>query len=201
MPLPEKQKRYHEKTLLELTIDQTSATGERPTHSDLNRAIAAAQVQAGLDRYRAAAKLMSDEELEAEKHDSARLSRHLEAAGQRRPQDVHAHAIVAGTHANAAVLRVLMAYLRIRIDDPDNGCYLPKSTAATPHPWFPKAVPHSRIHRYNYFFWVRFRLEGITEEAPFRKGLQLIAQHLQEGTFPNYVMSKKGEGLPNGGQV
>ncbi len=91
-----------------------------------------------------------------------------------------------------------MASLAIRIDDPDNGCWLPENTAATPHPLMPKAVPHSRIHSSNYFFWVRNRLGSIFHEPAFRKDLQLVARQLQEHTFPEFVMPKKGQKIPKG---
>jgi hypothetical protein len=191
--------RYHEKTLLDRETDAFVGKQDEPGASDFNRIIVAAQVQYGLEKYMAEAANMNSAQLRDEEHDSARLGAHLEATGKPRPDHCHAHAIVAGKHHNAAVVRALMARLRIRIDEPDNGCWLPRNTAATPHPAFPKAVPHSRIHRYNYFFWLRFRLSNIRQPNVFRKDLQLIGQHLQEGTFPDYVMLKKGEGLPEGG--
>jgi len=66
------------------------------------------------------------------------------------------------------------------------------------HAAFPKAVPHSRIHRYNYYFWLRARLNEVTikNSGMLSEGLKLIAQHLHEHTFPEYVMLRKGQGLP-----
>lgn len=200
MPIPEKLPKYYEKDLLDHVIDRTVAQEGELTAADLNKAVVAAQVQCGIDQYLAAAKGMSSDELRAESHDSARLSRHLEAVGQKRPPRCHAHAIVAGKHEYAAILRVIMAKLQIRIDDPDNGCWLPENTAATPHPAFPKAIPHSRIHRFNYYFWLRTRLGSIRQEGAFRITLKLTARHLHERTFPEYVMLKKGHGLPEGGR-
>lgn len=190
-------KPFHEQDLLDRTIEATIKKAGELTLADLNRITVAAQVQAGIDQYRAEAIGMSVNELYSEKHDSSRLARHLEEAGQPRPPRCHAHAIVAGRHQHAAVLRALMANLKIRIDDTDNGCWLPENTAATPHPTFPKAIPHSRIHRHNYFFWIRSRLEPIRNPEMFRLDLRLIAKRLQESTCPEYVMMKKGEGLPN----
>lgn len=188
-------KPYYKQDLLDRTIEATAKQQTELTQADLNRIVVAAQIQAGIDQYRAESVGMSVDELRREEHDSSRLARHLEEAGKRRPDHCHAHAIVAGRHQHAAVLRVLMANLGIRIDDTDNGCWLPENTAATPHPAFPKALPHSRIHRYNYYFWIRSRLERIRKTDMFRLDLQLIARHLQENTCPDYVMMKKGEGL------
>ncbi|BFM15465.1 hypothetical protein R50073_16480 [Maricurvus nonylphenolicus] len=196
MPVPEKPVKYHEKNLLDHVIDQTTSQKEELTAADCNRIATAAQVQAGIDNYRAQAAQMSTQQLRDEQHVSSRLGAHLEEAGHLRPAKCHAHALVAGKHQYAAILRALMARLGIRIDDSDNGCWLPENTAATPHPAFPKAVPHSRIHRYNYFFWLRFRLGSIRQEQPFRTTLQLTARHLQQGTQPEFVMMKKGQGLP-----
>lgn len=201
MPLPDKTLKYHEKNLLDHVIDQISTQEKEPTAADLNKVVVAAQVQAGIDKYRAEAKSMSPDGLRSEEHNSARLGEHLVATGKRRPPRCHAHAIVAGKHHHAAVLRTLMARLEIRIDDPDNGCWLPENTAATPHPAFPSAVPHSRIHRYNYFFWIRIRLSSIRKDHLFRKGLQEIARALQQKKFPSYVINKKGQDLPNGGRL
>ncbi len=201
MPAPEKTVKYHEKDLLDHVIDQTIAQENSLTPTDLNKVVVAAQVQCGIDRYLANSKTMTTEQLRGECHNSSRLSRHLESTGQKRPPKCHAHAIVAGKHEYAAILRVIMARLKIRIDDPDNGCWLPENTAATPHPSFPKAVPHSRIHRFNYYFWLRTRLGSIRQELPFRKTLQLTARHLHERTLPEYVLLRKGQGLPNGGNL
>jgi len=198
MSLPDRDTPFHEKNLLDRETDAFVNKEGEITDSDINRLITAAQVQQGLDRYLAQASEMNSGELRAEQHDSSRLGAHLEAVGKTRPHSCHAHAIVAGKHHNAVVTRAMMARMKIRIDDPDNGCWLPSNTAATPDPAFPKAVPHSRIHRYNYFFWLRFRLMNIRQPKNFRQDLQLIGRHLQQGTFPEYVMMKKEEGLPAG---
>ena len=200
MPLPEKILKYHEKTLLDHAIDQVATQKNDPSTVDLAGVAVAAQVFTGIEKYQAEASSMQGSSLRAEEHDSALLGKHLVNVGKNRPANCHAHAIVAGKHHNAAILRALMARLKIRIDDPDNGCWLPKNTAATPHPEFPKAVPHSRIHRFNYYFWLRHRLGSIRKSTLFRKDLEIIAKHLHERSFPEYVMLKKGQGLPAGGR-
>jgi len=198
MPIPDKPVKYYEQNLLDHAIDQVVSQKDEPTAADFNKVYVAAQVQAGIDKYRAQASSMSSKELQLEKHNSTVLGRHLESVGNKRPVRCHAHAIVAGGHTRAAILRAIMARLKIRIDDPDNGCWLPENTAATPHPVMPRAVPHSRIHRNNYFFWLYSRLQGVSQEASFRINLKLIAKHLHEHTFPEYVMLKKGAGLSGG---
>ncbi|WP_425487764.1 AHH domain-containing protein [Microbulbifer rhizosphaerae] len=60
--------------------------------------------------------------------------------------------MVSGAHKGAATQRAIMAAIGMRIDDAHNGCWLPKNTAAISQ--MPRrlreAVPHSRIHRYDY---------------------------------------------------
>jgi len=174
----------------------------RKAHAaDLNHAVVQAQVQFGLELYRAQSKDMDTLELESEKHDSARLARHLAEACDPRPNaHCHAHAIVAGKHPEAVKLRAVLAWLKMRIDDPLNGCWLPRSTAAKPH--MPSrlrgAVPHSRIHRFNYYFWLNTRI-NLARTSNFKAltaALRLVEKALQSGAFPDYVMKRKGEGLP-----
>lgn len=198
MALPETQVHYCFKKPLDLIIEQTAAKPGDITQSDINKVMVAAQIQDGIERYRLGISEMDYIQLREEEHDSARLGRHLVEKHGKRPPQCHAHAIVAGKHKFAAAARLVMAKLKIRIDDPDNGCWLPENTAATPHPSFPKAPPHSRIHRSNYFFWIRTRLVRIRKAPAFRTELSLIAADLHNGTFPPYVMLKKGVGLPKG---
>lgn len=198
MPIPEKVTLYHEKSLLDRVIDTVANQNETLSTSDLNKVSVAAQIQEGIDRYRAQAATLSNQSLFEEAHNSTRLGMHLVESGSPRPPRCHAHAIVAGKHQYAARLRLFMSRLKIRIDDSDNGCWLPENTAATPHPAFPKALPHSRIHRFNYYFWIHSRLIGISNEQRFRGELNLISKRLQYGGTPPFVMLPKGIGLPNG---
>ncbi|MES2824956.1 MAG: AHH domain-containing protein [Pseudomonadota bacterium] len=198
MPIPEKITLYHEKSLLDRTIDNVAAQEAPLSTSDFNKLGVAAQIQEGIDRYRAQAADLSSQALNEEDHKPARLAAHLEQAGKIRPQRCHPHAIVAGKHKYAAMVRVFMSRLKIRIDDSDNGMWLPENTAATPHPAFPSAPPHSRIHRYNYYFWVHSHLSELPGENVFRARLQLISRQLHQGSFPSYVMLPKGIGLHRG---
>jgi hypothetical protein len=198
MPIPERPTHYYEKNLLDHAIDNIAAQKTPLSISDFNRVTVAAQVQEGIDKYRAQAASLSTQTLYEEEHNSARLAAHLEQTGKRKPPCCHAHAIVAGKHKYAANLRLLMAKLKVRIDDADNGCWLPENTAATPHPAFPSAPPHSRIHRFNYYFWINSHLISIQKENSFRARLQLIAKQLQQGALPSYVMLPKGAGSLRG---
>lgn len=200
MAIPHVSKPYALKDKTERIVDNFAML-ENPTLADLNRVKVEAQVQFGIEQYRAGAIDIDEIELEAERHDSARLARHLEEACDPRPNKYcHAHAIVAGKHPEAVKLRAVLAWRKMRIDDPHNGCWLPQNTAAKVH--MPKrlsnAVPHSRIHRFNYYFWLNTRIT--LASAPTFEALAhilgLVESALQNSAFPDYVMKRKGVGLP-----
>lgn len=197
MAIPEPPSSFYQKDALDISID-SFAQLENPTESDLARVATIASIQAGINRYRAEAANMSLDELETEKHNSDRLARHLMATTVpcRRPPRCHAHAIVSGGHKEAARLRAVLAWLKLRIDDPDNGCWLPENTAATPHPMFRHAIPHSRIHRFNYYKWLQtiITIQNMKTQDRLRTALRLIGKQLQEHTFPPDVMLPKGQG-------
>lgn len=200
MALPRVPKKYADKDKVERVIDQF-ATLESPSQGDLNYVKVIAQVERGLDKYRAAAMNMSVDELEDEKHQSDLLAHFMGASGNPRPHSkCHAHAVISGAHKYAAELRAILAWLRMRIDDPDNGCWLPENTAAKPHmpAYLQSAVPHSRIHRYNYYFWLGTLIDpAITStQDKLRQTLKMVAMRLQSGSQPDYVMKKKGVGTP-----
>lgn len=199
MAMLEPTTKFAEKNHLDRTLDRILANLDKDepiTASHLGQITVAAQVQTGLDRYRAGVSRMSTRALEVERHDSARLGQHLVEKFGPRPPRCHAHAIVAGKQTYAAELRLAMAMLKIRIDDVVNGCWLPENTAATPHPAFPSAPPHSRIHRSNYYFWISTQLAPfVRNKGMFEMRLKLIARMLYTGKFPKYVMLPKGQGL------
>lgn len=199
MPVPEYLAKYYEQSPVDLVIaDVIKNTEGQLVASQVNRVKTIASVQAGIDKYRQQAKNMTEEQLENEKHCSTRLGTFLDALIMRRPPNCHAHAIVAGNHPLAAGMRLLLAFHGMRIDDVHNGCWLPENTAATPHPAFPKAPPHSRIHRLNYYLW----LQGLLNENKIKDyktlviALKLITRHLHEHTFPPTMMLKKGQRTP-----
>lgn len=200
MPKINSPKKYADKDNIEHAID-TFANSDSPGTSDLNAVKVTAQIESKLDLYRAAAQNMSVDDLEDETHQSARLAEFMAATGDPRPHDLcHAHAIISGAHKNAAELRAMMAWLTLRIDDPDNGCWLPKNTAAKAvmPQHLRNAVPHSRIHRFNYYFWLNRLVNPAATDTQdkLRDVLKMVGLRLQAGTQPPYVMNKKEEGLP-----
>ena len=187
MPLPDRPKRFHEKDMVDRSIDDVSGK-ESLSQSDLNKVAVSAQIQAKIDDYRARAAGMTPEELESERHLPSRLA---EFMGDR-PSNCHAHAIVSGAHTDAAPARAILAWLEMRIDDPHNGCWLPVNTAAVRNvpQWLKKAVPHSRIHRKGYYFWLNtvISVGRIGDIDSLIVALKEIETKLQASTMPSYVM-------------
>lgn len=188
------------KSALDRAIEQYGSNPNKSQKNYIDSELAHISMLADLDeklqKYKSAASSMNSQELRSEKHDSKRLGEHMRASGKPKPDDrVDAHAIVCGGHKESAVLRALMARFKVRIDDPDNGCWLPRRTIDTPHWAFPRAVPHSRIHRSNYFLWLRNQLLPSKSNQSFRIRLQNIENMLQNGTFPPEVMLRKGDGV------
>ena len=200
MPIPEPAEKYYLQTALDRAIDNF---GKKHNSDQLRYQLAEeayigviASIQAGLEKYRQAAAKMGSKDIRGEEHNSKRLGEHLRATGKAKPDDrCDAHAIVSGAHKYAALGRAMLARHKIRIDDPDNGCWLPRRSKDTPHWAFPKAIPHSRIHRFNYYFHVWNVIRNTKNEPTLRFALQRIGARLQDGTLPKNVMLPKGQGL------
>ncbi len=136
-----------------------------------------------LSAYYAEAKKISRQELLNEKHKSKRLSRHIKATGQIKPCNVAAHAIVSGTHSEAVAARKILARWKIRIDDPDNGVFLPRDYRFIPHQELPNAVNHAELHTDEYYVNVTNTLGVATSAQECRLALRLIAKELKDGTL------------------
>lgn len=186
-------KKHIHKTSVDLQIDNYAKV-EKPDQSDLNRVIVAASVQSKIDAYRKDCRKMDEQSLMDEPHKSDRLGEFL---GCRPHKKCHAHAIVAGAHPRSAAARAILAWYELRIDDPVNGCWLPENTAAlnVMPKWLKKAVPHSRIHRNGYYFWLDtvINLTAIKSKDDLETALSDAATRLQASTFPTYVMLTAAE--------
>lgn len=187
-----KEKKLYEKNRVDRAIDEFASL-EKPTISDLNKVGVSEQVQLGIEQYRARGREMLPEDLEAETHNSTLLGQFMELEGDPRPHQLcDAHAIVSGGHTLAARTRAVLAWFQRRIDDPVNGCWLPRNTAAKSQ--MPKglknAVPHSRIHRKKYYRWLNrvLSLTVIKNDAMLVQTLKMIETKLQHGSFPPEIM-------------
>ena len=164
-----------------------------------------AQVDAGLMKYREDAKGWKTSNFAREAGNSELLGKNLGMNGMpcpipkkpgkkaEAPDRVEAHHIIPSNDnrfPKAATLRARLARAKVRIDDADNGVWLPK-TSRDRLPAHKQALPHRRIHREGYY---RF-LSGmfITEKNSFmfRIKLSTVATMLQNGDVPEWVMLPK----------
>ncbi|WP_158538065.1 AHH domain-containing protein [Corallincola holothuriorum] len=119
----------------------------------------------------------------SEKHKPNRLSSHMKATGKSRPPGVAAHAIVSGGHMEARQARKILAQWKIRIDDPDNGVFLPRNSKYMPHPELSEAPNHAKIHTEVYYVNVTRMIGAAQSEEDCRVFLRVIADQLQKGRF------------------
>lgn len=173
------------------------AKKDKPTIADFNALSTLGTVYDALDRYRLKAQSMSRLELEAETHSSRRLGKNLARAGEYRPSmRSDAHAIVSGGHRGSIVIRGVLAWLKMRIDDPHNGCWLPRDWDDRVHMpnHLRRAVPHRRIHHGRYYQWLRIRIHPQMIKTPEQlvAALRMARTMLQSGNVPPDVMPKTG---------
>lgn len=169
------------------------ADKEKPSLLDWNHLKVISQLQQGLVAYEAKGRGMSFEQLIDEAHDSSRLARYMTANADPRPsKHCDCHAIIAGKDPRSVPMRAIMAWVKMRIDFPLNGAWLPHNTAAKPH--MPRklnnAVPHSRIHRNGYYRWLGTLLDQslIKDDKSLANALRTIRFKLETSSFPSYVM-------------
>lgn len=136
-----------------------------------------------LTEYYAEAKNMKRDQFLNEPHKPARLSRHIKCTGYQRPPNVAAHAIVSGDHPAAKAARKILAKWKIRVDDPDNGVFLPADSRYMPHPEMPDASNHAQLHTDEYYVNITNILNTATSQAECRLALRLIASKLKEGSL------------------
>ena len=100
-----------------------------------------------------------------------------------------AHHLVQGVGKTqfAADSRIDLHYHGIRINDPDNGAWLPKCKEEKGHPAMPNACAHAEIHTYNYEHWVHGLTHNTMSEQAFRDRLRSISAQLRDGAQPDYV--------------
>lgn len=170
---------------------------KKPTIADFMAFRTRAQVGDYLDKYRAKAADMTQAQLQAETHSSSRMGGYMRRSGDPRPSPrCDAHAIISGNHSDALMLRLLLAWAGIRIDDPFNGCWLPRDWED--RKFMPnhlrKAVPHRRIHHQQYYLWLNARIQpGLIKSAEqLVNTLRMIRVALQSGAVPPNVMPQTG---------
>lgn len=152
------------------------------------------KVQVQLDTYQVESALFSTDELLEHTGDSHVLGEFMRVSGKAKPNyRWDAHHIVSSGHTEAAALRGIMALLKLRINDPANGVWLPRRTQDTGQKPYERAVPHSRIHRQNYYDWLNEKLLHIRTLDQFTETLSIIEDLLLTSQFPKKVMLIKGD--------
>jgi hypothetical protein len=166
-----------------------------------------ADIQAGLDAYRdygrgavesseqsrLAALSRRKELLEEDHHPTDILEKYMRAVPNPKPSSQHtAHHIAPGKGKTkfAYRARVKLATAGIRINDPDNGVWLPYKASYTPHWSMPQALGHLQYHTNGYEQWVSEKLETKFGEVFLRQELRIIGQLMQENKLPQEVRKK-----------
>lgn len=187
--MKEKTKHYlekHSKQILEKKAKHLTASEITALAGKLyNKLMMRSSIQAlsALSKYQSEIKGMTRQEFLNEPHKSKRLSRHLRACGVVRHKNVSCHAIVSGGQPEATAARRILAKFKIRIDDPDNGVYLPRDSRFIPHEKMPNAINHAELHTDEYYVNITDILRNSTSEFECRIALKIIAKKLQEGTL------------------
>lgn len=124
---------------------------------------------------------------EEKHHPSSTLAENMRASCNPQPCPSHSpHHIVPGKGytPEANLSRVHLHSLGIRINDPDNGVWLPRSKRVTPLWSMPNALAHKQYHTHHYEFSVHARITLKDEENTARRELRFIAKLLQHNKFP-----------------
>lgn len=137
-------------------------------------------------QFRADASRMTFMQLATEKHSSKRLGNFLRADGHPRPAAKwEAHHIISGSSPLAMSARAILADedIQIRIDDPDNGCWMPKTKADARPTIYPNAIGHNRIHRKLYYLWIQNSIALMATPGQVRAFLNTVRTQLLQGNI------------------
>lgn len=108
---------------------------------------------------------------------SRTLGKNLEKAGNPRPVDHAQHHIVAENDLRAERARQILDNFGVKIDDIENGVWLPHRPAAG------KGAYHPQLHTDKYYLEVEALLEQATSRGHAIEILKDIGQKLANGTF------------------
>ncbi len=166
-----------------------------------------ASTQADLDSYRAVGRdatqgtrsEVATKQLalaSEEHHPTDVLEQFMRSVPMPKPSSTHtAHHIVPGRGKtkDANLARVHMHGYGVRINDPDNGVWLPRFKSHTPHWAMPDSKGHLQYHTHGYETWVRRKITRKSSEIFIRQELQIIGQLLQQNNIPDEARKKKGK--------
>jgi len=181
-----------------LKKEQELASTLQHLNNERIRLSSLAQVEAGLELYRAAGREQADQdpfEMLNEKHHPTKvLAKHMRADGRPQPSERHSpHHLVQGKgrHPRTADVRLRLHLYGIRINDPDNGAWMPRTKADKGHWSMPYSPAHSEIHTFNYETWANFLLLHLDSEQTIRSALVRIRSLLRDGKQPEQVTQQK----------
>ena len=121
-----------------------------------------------------------------ESHSSTLLGEFMRAMNMPRPgARWEAHHIISGNHPEAEESRTVIAspVHKLRIDDPANGCWMPKTKADARPTLYPNAIGHNRIHRERYYNWIFNRIVLINDTGLLKAFLNTVRQQLLHGNI------------------
>ena len=195
MPIPIPTLKAYEKTRVDRAIEDFAKI-ENPSIADLNRVKIQADIQDRIERYRFGAVEMTRQQLREEAHSSQRMAAYMERSADSRPSPhCDCHAMISGKHALAAPMRAIMAWSLMRIDDPRNGCWLPRNWDARQHMpyWLKNAVPHQGLHNPKYYEWLngKINIDFIDGLDDLVTALRMVRMQLQSGVLPAEAWPKK----------
>ncbi|WP_062060068.1 AHH domain-containing protein [Cellvibrio sp. OA-2007] len=131
--------------------------------------------------------------LAEEHHPTKVLEEFMRAVPMPKPSPNHtAHHIVPGKGrtVHSARARSRIHLFGIRINDPDNGVWLPSASKYTPHWSMPEALGHKQYHTEGYEKWVSMRLRNQSSEAFIRQELRIVALILEQNKLPSEARVK-----------
>ena len=130
-----------------------------------------------------------------ETHSSKLLGEFMRAMRMPRPgARWEAHHIISGDHPEAEESRTVLAspLHKMRIDDPANGCWMPKTKADARPTMYPNAIGHNRIHREKYYRWVFNRISILSDTGLLKAFLNTVRQQLLDGNISDeYILQEE----------
>ncbi len=195
-----KAKRPNETSQSRLTREKELSSALVHLKSERKRIAILAQIQFRLGEYQQWGREQADENpfelLDEPHHPTKILARNMRADGHPQPSKRHTpHHIVLGKgkHPRTADVRLNLHLYGIRINDPDNGVWMPRTKDDRGHWSMPKAPAHAEIHTFNYETWVSAMIGHLEEETTIRSALLRIRCLLRDGKQPKQVTQKKNE--------
>jgi hypothetical protein len=167
-------------------------------------ALVQVQVQSRLEEYRSQYRA-TDQHTRAERkglrqamanekhHPTKVLAAFMRAHGRAQPSPKFtAHHLVPGVGRTerAAMARVTLHFYNVRINDPDNGVWLPRTKIDKGHWAMPNAPAHSEIHTHNYETWVGSSINDVANETMLRARLLRLRTLLRDGRQPKKITEK-----------